>query len=62
MKIQQVRVMAKNLGVNSVGKSKIELVREIQRREGNFDCYGTSKGYCDQEACCFRVSCLKEGK
>ena len=26
--------------------------------EGNFDCFGTAKGYCDQLQCCFRQDCL----
>lgn len=58
MKMQQIRLIAKELGINSFGKSKVELVREIQRKQGNFDCFGTAKGHCDQIACCFRQSCL----
>ena len=62
MKMQEVRILAKKLGVNSFGKSKVELIRDIQRKEGNFDCYGTPQGYCDQEECLFRQSCLGEDK
>ena len=62
MKMQEVRSLAKKLGVNSFGKSKIELIRDIQLKEGNFDCYGTTQGYCDQEKCLFRQSCLGEDK
>jgi hypothetical protein len=60
MKMQEIRAMAKGLGVNSFGKSKIDLIREIQSKEGNFDCYATSNGYCDQLGCIFRASCLSE--
>jgi hypothetical protein len=60
MKMQEIRAMAKGLGVNSFGKSKIDLIREIQLKEGNFDCYATSNGYCDQLSCVFRSSCLSE--
>ena len=60
MKIQEIRDKAKTLGIKSFGKSKVELVREIQRREGNFDCYGTAVGHCDQTECCFRSSCLED--
>ena len=60
MKMNEVRVLAKKLGINSFGKSKMELIREIQRKEGHFDCFGTASAYCDQEKCTFRSACLKE--
>jgi hypothetical protein len=62
MKMQEVRAMAKKLGVGSFGKSKADLIREIQRVEGNFDCYGSADAYCDQLACTFRSSCFEEDK
>jgi hypothetical protein len=62
MKMQDVRAMARERGVNSFGKTKTELIREIQRMEHNFDCYGTATGYCDQLECCFRSSCIQEEK
>lgn len=62
MKMQEVRVIAKSLGINSFGKTKADLIREIQRAEGNFDCYGSAHGYCDQLECIFRSSCLEEHK
>ena len=58
MKMQEVRKLAKKYNINSFGKSKINLIQEIQRAEGNFDCFGKSNGYCNQYACCFRSSCL----
>ncbi|MEJ5348631.1 MAG: hypothetical protein WHS46_08070 [Desulfosoma sp.] len=60
MKMQEIRAKAKALGINSFGKKKADLIREIQRAEGNFDCFGTAQGYCDQEECCFRNLCLAE--
>jgi DNA polymerase/3'-5' exonuclease PolX len=62
MKMQEIREMAKKLGVRSFGKSKVELIREIQRAEGNFPCFGTAEGSCDQLDCCFRSLCLNTGK
>jgi hypothetical protein len=35
------------------------LIRQIQRAEGNFDCFGAAKDYCNQFQCCFREDCLK---
>jgi len=60
MKMNEIRALAKTLGINSFGKSKAELIREIQRKEGNFDCYGTANSFCDQLECLFRASCLSE--
>lgn len=62
MKMSEVRRMAKNLGINSFGKKKVDLIREIQRAEGNFDCFGTANGYCDQKECVFRPLCLAKSK
>ncbi|NLI81920.1 MAG: SAP domain-containing protein [Deltaproteobacteria bacterium] len=62
MKMQDVRAMAKRMGIKSFGKSKGELIREIQRAEGNFDCYGTATDFCDQLDCLFRSSCLNKQK
>ncbi len=60
MKMQEVRAKAKALGLkNTFGLSKAELIRRIQKAEGNFDCFGTAKDYCDQFECCFREDCIK---
>jgi hypothetical protein len=59
MKIQEIRGKAKALALkNTFGLSKAELIRRIQKGEGNFDCFGTAKDYCDQFECCFREDCL----
>ncbi len=60
MKMNEIRVIAKSLGINSFGKSKADLIKEIQRKQGNFDCYGSATEYCDQLDCLFRSSCLSE--
>lgn len=60
MKMQDVRKIAKSKGINSFGKTKVALIREIQKAEGNFDCYKTADTYCDQELCRFRISCLED--
>jgi hypothetical protein len=60
MRMEEVRKRAKTLGLkNTFGLSKVELIRRIQRAEGNFDCFGTAIDYCDQSQCCFREDCLK---
>jgi hypothetical protein len=60
MKMQEIREKAKGLGLkNTFGLTKPELIRRVQKAEGNFDCFGTAKDYCDQMNCCFRDDCLK---
>ena len=60
MKMQEIRQMAKKMGINSFGKTKTDLIREIQRKEGNFDCFGTATDDCDQSECLFRFPCLEK--
>lgn len=60
MKMQNVRQRAKLFNIPSFGKTKETLIREIQRAEGNFECFGTASTYCDQQECCFRDACLKD--
>lgn len=37
------------------------LVRSIQRAEGNPDCFRKAEGYCDRLDCSWRAYCLREG-
>jgi hypothetical protein len=60
MKMQDIRQMAKKMGINSFGKTKTELVREIQRKEGYSDCFGRATDGCDQLECLFRSPCLEK--
>ncbi len=63
MHINEVRKIAKNFGVNSLKMKKSELIKAIQKAEGNFDCYGTTKdGFCDQQSCLWYQDCLAESK
>lgn len=34
------------------------LYRRRQRKEGNFECFGTASGFCDRDDCCFKEMCL----
>lgn len=58
MTVKELQKMAKNLGIKTGGLRKAELVRAIQRAEGNFDCFGTVEDFCDQTDCLFREDCL----
>lgn len=59
MKMGKIKKMAKSLGLKiSPQMKKPEVIKAMQRKEGNFDCFGTATEYCDQEKCLFREDCL----
>lgn len=59
MKIQEIKAIAKAKGVKAGGLKKPELIKVIQKAEGNFDCLGSAaSGYCDQYGCLWREDCL----
>lgn len=62
MKIQEIRAIAKKKGVKfSARMKKPDLIRAIQKSEGNFDCFGTAaSGFCDQTECAWLSDCLEE--
>lgn len=46
-------------GIDDKRLSRVELIRQIQYKEGNFDCFATAlNGHCDQNACSWREECL----
>lgn len=60
MRIAEIEKKAKSLGIKDTWKySKRDLIKTIQKNEGNFSCYGTAINYCDQNSCCWRNDCLK---
>ncbi len=60
MNMAEIRKTAKDLKIRSFGKTKVALVREIQIKQGNFDCFARVQEYCDQSDCDFRDACFKE--
>lgn len=63
MQIQQIRTVARNLGVRPGNLGKVALVRSIQRQEGNFECFATAyEGVCDQLQCRWREDCFSLAK
>lgn len=59
MKKSEVIKKARLLGLKVDPKmQKIEIIWMIQKREGNFPCFGTATDYCDQKNCWFRKECL----
>ncbi len=58
MNVQEVRVLAKEMGVTPGKMKKMELIRSIQAKEGNFPCFQTAASDCDQVECRWRKDCL----
>ena len=58
MHMQAIRDVARGRGMKTGRLSKVELVRQIQRNEGNAECFATaSSGTCEQLACLWREDC-----
>lgn len=59
MTLKQVKEIAKEKGVRVGNMKKENIIRAIQRTEGNFDCFGSATaGVCDQSNCLWRDDCL----
>ncbi len=57
MKMQDIRKIAKSLGVDARAvRSKQEIIKDIQLREGNAPCFRT-KDECENE-CLWKADCL----
>ncbi|TRZ93517.1 SAP domain-containing protein [bacterium] len=60
MRLSEIEKKARVLGIKDTWKySKKDLIRGIQRTEGNFDCFATAKNHCDQLVCSWRSDCIK---
>lgn len=60
MRLSEIEKKAKTFGLKDTWKhSKKDLIKSIQRAEGNFDCFGTAKNSCNQLNCCWRGECLR---
>ena len=58
MKTQELKGIAKKLGVKTEKLNKGELIRAIQSEEGNIPCFGTGKvTECGQASCLWREDC-----
>ena len=59
MKMIELHKKGKSLGLEKIGMTKTDIIHAIQRTEGYKECYGNSKGNCEQINCCFRDDCFK---
>jgi hypothetical protein len=66
MKVTEIRIIAQKKGIKAGKMKKGDLVRAIQRQEGNIACFETAANPvtgtnpCDIMGCCWREDCVIE--
>ena len=59
MRFQEIQKMAKGMGINTYRMKKTDIIRSIQRKENNIECYGTDRADdCEEQECSWRSDCL----
>jgi hypothetical protein len=60
MKVTEIRERGQAMGMTALaGLRKGEMIRSIQRAEGNQDCFGAAWRFdCPQLGCAWRADCL----
>lgn len=61
MRLLDIERKARSVGIKDTWKfSKINLVRNIQRTEGNQPCFaGAGRRSCEEMSCCWRSDCVR---
>lgn len=60
MRLSDIEKKARSMGIKDTWKfSRKELIKSIQKSEGNYPCFGTAQSSCDQTGCSWRNDCLK---
>lgn len=63
MKFNDIRKMAKGMGVNTYRMKKADVIHTIQHKENNIECYVTERvEYCNENSCIWRDDCLLNSK
>jgi hypothetical protein len=58
MTLKDIREIAKHYDIKAAKMKKDELIKAVQRAEGNFDCFGSAiSGYCSQDDCLWKSDC-----
>jgi len=61
MKLQEVKNIAKKMGIKAGSMKKEEFIRAIQKAEGNAECFATEHvKVCGQVNCLWREDCLEK--
>jgi hypothetical protein len=60
MNFNELRKMAKRMGINTYRVKKPDIIRSIQRAESNIQCFGMQRvEYCCEHVCLWRADCVK---
>ncbi len=63
MNFNQIRKMAKTMGVNTYRMKKTDIIRAIQKVEHNIECYGSERvTECMEDSCLWRGDCVSLGQ
>lgn len=58
MKVQEIKEIAQRMSIPCGKLKKGELIREIQKAEGNCDCFDSGRSnVCGQQNCCWADDC-----
>jgi hypothetical protein len=61
MQMKRIKEIARKMGVDPGKMGRTDLIRTIQRAEGNADCFATPYvNDCNQANCLWRVDCQAE--
>ncbi|HEB58457.1 MAG TPA: SAP domain-containing protein [Gammaproteobacteria bacterium] len=59
MQVEEIRAIARQRGLKPGKLKKLELIRYLQKEEGNPQCFATAvNGQCDQLDCLWRKDCF----
>lgn len=59
MNFNEIRKMAKSMGINTYRMKKMDMILSIQRAENNIECYGTQRvENCHEDGCSWRNDCF----
>ncbi len=59
MKVKEIKAIASQKGINPGTMKKGELIKAIQKAEGNSDCFATPTAKeCSQKNCLWRNDCI----
>ncbi len=60
MNMKEVRKRAKTVGVTLETENKADLVRAIQAKEGNPQCFHSGRKLCPEKSCCWLEDCIPQ--
>jgi hypothetical protein len=60
MNQEDIRARAQSLGMSLEEDDPAEVIRAIQRAEGNTGCFRSGRTWCAETECCWMAECIPE--